>query len=350
MESAKGRWVARLMAVLLTIVGLGLAPHAMAQGVPVDQATWKQKAEARVHFAKGKKAFDAKNYDVALTELRASYAIVASPNSRIMIVQTLDAMGRSAEAYGEASAALTEAEKAAAADPKYGKTAEAARKLRDAIRPHVGMLTVKVPPDAQGPVTINGTEFPRGYWNLPVPVMPGTLTVALADEPPKEVILEGGGEGVVDLAPPPPAAPPPVAPPPPVDVEEDEDDSDLGAKGIIGIISMSVGVAMLLNGSVFGVTSDAAYATMELQCPSRRECPARIETERDIGKTYQTLANVFYIGGLLAVSAGVGLLVWDLVEPEDPGGGDRAGDGHDFEITRAELVAGPGSLSIRGSF
>jgi hypothetical protein len=268
-----------------------------------------------------------------------------------MIVQVLDAMGRSAEAYGEASAVMAEAEAAAAANPKYAKTADAARQLRDSIRPSVGMLTVQVPPDMTGAVVINGVDFPREYWNQPVPVMPGTLSVQLDQQPAKEVSIEGGGEATVDLAPPPPPPPLPAAPPPPPGDGDEEDDDSLGMKGALGIVAASVGLAGILNFSLFGSMTNAAYTNAELLCPTKTNCSPIIETELDAGRTWQAAANVSLVVGLVGLVGGAGLIVWDIVEPEEPDGADQVReDQSEFAIIRPRIIAGPGSLGIRGSF
>ena len=331
------------MALLIAVAAAVVTTDGMAQGVPVEQATDEQKGQARDHFTKAKEAFNAKRYDEALTELRASYDIVASPNSRIMIVQVLDAMGRSAEAYDESVAVVAEAEGAAAADPKYERTAEAARQLRDAIRPNVGMLTVNVPPDATGTLTINGREVPSDRWAQPIAVAPGMATVQLDQNPAQQVNIEAGAEASVDLTP----APPPPPPPPPI--EEESEGFHLENKRTIAYISGGVGAAGLIMFGIFGGLASSTYSDIEDQCPTKTNCAPELEEDADSGGTYQTVANVSLVIGIVGVAAGAGFFVWDLLDP-DESEDDLSDDGDDYAIVRPQIVVGPGSLSIRGSF
>jgi hypothetical protein len=331
------------MALLIAVAAVVVTTDSMAQGAPVEQATDEQKTQAREHFTKAKQAFTAKRYDEALTELRASYDIVASPNSRIMIVQVLDAMGRTAEAYDESVAVVSEAEGAATADPKYERTAEAARQLRDAIRPNVGIVNVSVPPDATGTLTVNGREIAPGSWEEPIAVAPGMVTVQLDENPAEQVSVEAGGEASVDLT----AAPPPPPPPPPP--EEDDEGFHLKNKRTIAYISGGVGAAGLIMFGIFGGLASSTYSDIDDQCPNKTNCAAELEEDADSGSTYQTVANVSLVIGIVGVAAGAGFFVWDLLDPDDADS-DQSDDGDDYAIVRPQVVVGPGSLSIRGSF
>lgn len=322
--------------------------------MPVEQATDEQKAEARERFTKGKEAFGAKDYETALTELRASYDIVASPNSRILIVQTLDAMGRTAEAYEEVEAVVAQAEAAAAADPKYEQTAKAARDLRDAIRPAIGMVQVNVPAGlTTGTLTVNGRVIPSERWEQPVAVKPGVVTVEFSGEEPKEVTVEAGGQVSVDLTP----APEPEPPPPP----EPEPDKGFHIKNkrTIAYISGGVGAAGMLMFAIFGGLASSTYSDLEESCPAKVGCDPALEEDADSGQTYQTVANVSLVIGIVGLAAGAGFFVWDLLDPdEEEGAGDAGPAAGDDEFEdydemariRPQIVFGPGSVMLRGRF
>jgi hypothetical protein len=82
-----------------TIAGWTLS--AGAAGVPVDQASNDQLRAAQKTFRVADDLYDAKRFEEALTADRASYDIVASPNSRLMIARSLRELGRLEQAYHE---------------------------------------------------------------------------------------------------------------------------------------------------------------------------------------------------------------------------------------------------------
>jgi len=195
---------------------MALPSDALAEGAPVMQATDAQKANAKDHFLKAKDAFQNKRLAEALKESRASYAIVASPNAHIMVAQVLDSMGKQDEAYVEALSVETEARSLATNEPKYGDTADAARKLADALRPQLGMVVVKVPGGAApgSKLIVAGREVPQSSWGHPFPVRPGKITVVFGGGAPKSVTVTAGGHAEVDFQVAATAAPLPITPPP----------------------------------------------------------------------------------------------------------------------------------------
>src|SRR5262245_2115814 len=98
-----------------------------AAGVSPDVATADQSSEASDKYRAGVEALDAGKLDQALGLFRASYDVVASPNSRLMIGRVLARLGKTVEAYREIEGAVVEADRAAQRSEKYRKTASAAR-------------------------------------------------------------------------------------------------------------------------------------------------------------------------------------------------------------------------------
>jgi hypothetical protein len=340
-----------LLASLTTAAVLGGSLDAVAQGVPVDQATEEQKAAARENFTKGKEAFDAKKYDEALVALRASYDVVASPNSRILIAQCLDGLGKPAEAFAEADAVATQAQAAAATDAKYEETAKAAVALRDALRTKVGLVTVRITgtPAPDATLNVGGRDIPRAEWERPIAVTPGAVTVTLSGSPSQQADVAAGAEASVEVG----AAPPPPPPPPPDDeVEVSSSDNWFMQNRLpIGIAAGGVGVAGMLLFGIFGGMASSTYSDLEDQC-TNGACPADLEGDADDGRTYQTVANVSLVIGIVGVAAGAGLIVWDLLDPVTSEEGDE-GDEATAEATaaiRPQLVVGPGAIGLRGTF
>jgi len=202
------RWTTVLLCVAL---GSAIAPTvAWSQGVAPEVADEAQKAEARKYFQSAMTAWTDKRFEEALENFRASYSIVASPNSHLMVVRTLDSLGRAAEAYTEAEIVIGEADAAATTDPKYEATAQAARDLVTKLRPQVGLVTVVGADQAAAPgatLTVAGRAIEPAQWGRPVAVSPDEVMVVLGDAPPKSVMAEPGGSHTVDFT---PAAPEPA--------------------------------------------------------------------------------------------------------------------------------------------
>src|SRR5262245_1640542 len=143
-------WRARTLATAaLAVVLLGSAP-ARAAGASVDTATREQSRAAQKTFEAGDLLYDDKRYAEALGAFRASYDVVASPNTRLMIARSLRELNRLGEAIAEFEGAVAVAEAAAKSNERYTETANAARQELEALRAKVGMLSVRVRGAASG--------------------------------------------------------------------------------------------------------------------------------------------------------------------------------------------------------
>ncbi len=173
--------MARRLAVTLLAVGLLVAQAAAAAGVPIEKASKEQLKAAQRTFEAADGLFDAKRYSEAITAYRASYEIVASPNSRLMIARSLAALGKLDDAYYELVGAVSDAKSAAAADEKYAPTLKAAEAELASLEPKVGRVEL-VLSDALKEAKIN--VGPRTLTVLehaaPVVVTPGSVVVVAA--------------------------------------------------------------------------------------------------------------------------------------------------------------------------
>src|SRR5438309_11562662 len=77
------------------------APRADAAGVLPMDANADQKKQALDHFGAGKQAMDAKDWERAATELRASLDVIDSPNARLELARTLRGADKLGEAWAE---------------------------------------------------------------------------------------------------------------------------------------------------------------------------------------------------------------------------------------------------------
>src|SRR5262245_28732695 len=120
---------------------LGATLALVAESALAGDAQSDQRAGAQKTYEAGTKLYDSKHYEEALAAFRASYQIVASPNSRLMIARCIRDLGRNAEAYREYEAVVAEA---SSKGDKYKGSAAAATEERDELRPKVALLTIRV--------------------------------------------------------------------------------------------------------------------------------------------------------------------------------------------------------------
>src|SRR5262245_31392881 len=150
------------LALCLSLTIGSFVSRARAEGVPVEQANDDQKEQARVAFADARKAFDDRRFVDALKGLRASFYIVASPNTHLMIGHAERELGRDAAAYATFEAVAEQAEAAMSSDEKYRKTAQIAREELDKLRPSVGLVTIQVSGADEGAtLSVEGREIDR---------------------------------------------------------------------------------------------------------------------------------------------------------------------------------------------
>ncbi|MBW2458687.1 MAG: hypothetical protein JRI68_29585 [Deltaproteobacteria bacterium] len=331
------RWTTLLLCVAMA---MAVAPTvAWSQGMAPESADETQKAEARKYFMSAMEAWNDKRFEEALENFRSSYGIVASPNSHLMVVRTLVSLSRNAEAYVEAETVVAEADTAAATDPKYEATASAARELAGKLRAQIALVTVvgadqAAPPGAT--LTVAGRAVEPSRWGQPVAVDPGDVMVVLGDAPPKSVAAVAGGDHTVDFTPAPEPAP----------IEHKYEGPD---RRMMAYIAGGVGAAGLLTFAIFGGVALAEYGDLDDQCPDKR-CPTDLSDDASSGQTYQTVANVGLVIGLVGVAVGAGLFTWDLLDEDS--GADAGDDGTDGEpMARGPRVTvGPGSAMLTVPF
>ena len=312
-------------------------------GALFHKATYQQTAKATRAYKAGVRALGAKKLDQALAKFRESYGIVASPNSRHMIMRVHFEAGQHIEAYFEALATIEEAETASKKAAKYKKTAAAARAELEAVKAKLALVTVNVVDAPVGAtLTVAGQEIPSSEWGKQMVFKPGDLEVVLqTDEGPetKQVSLEEGSVTTVDIAPPEPK----VDVKPIEDTPVEEEASDGGPdKLMLAVIAGGVGVVGMVSFGVFGALTSSKHAVLEDNCnATTMTCDVSQEKVADKGATYQVVANVSAIVGGVGLAAGTGLLLWYLMDPPEEGA-DTA--------YRPRISVGPGAVSVSGSF
>ena len=151
------------------------AGAAQAAGVSVLDASKAELNDAKGPYLDGVKAMNAKHYKEAAEKFQQSYDIVASPNSRLMLGRALIKLNRPLDAYHELEETVNQANDLAAKQPKYQKTADAARKELDDVKVELAFVTVI--PGTE--VSIGGRKLSDADWGKPQPVAPGRVTVEI---------------------------------------------------------------------------------------------------------------------------------------------------------------------------
>ncbi len=315
-------------------------------GAAFDEATPQQTAQATEAYKAGVEALDGQKLDEALAKFRESYGIVASPNSRLMVVRALSESGKYALAYEEAVLTVKECEAAAAKDPKYDKAVVGAKEELAALEGKIARVTVKVGQAPEGAkLNVAGQPIDRARWGETLIVAPGEVWVTLTTtegEETKKLSVAAGGSETIEIAPPAPKVEPKEEPKKPATAKaDDEEGFDWANKRMWAYVAGGVGVLGFTGLGVFGMLSNSRMVRLQDQCDRDDNCDPELVDEANAGKTYTMVANLGLAVGIIGVSAGAGLFVWDLLESDEEQGA---------AIVRPRVSIGPGSLAVTGSF
>ncbi|MBI5534953.1 MAG: hypothetical protein HY898_19655 [Deltaproteobacteria bacterium] len=332
---------------LVLVGGLSLgfasiADQVYAAGVTVEAATAAQKKEAQGKFLKAMTEYEAKKLDKALAGFKASYDIVASPNSHYMIARTLRDLGKLNEAAAEYQGVIDEASK----DTRYGDTLSSAKSEFDELKTRLAFVTVELKgagPDAK--VEIAGKPLDAAKVGTPVIVEAGAVTVivrtAKGEEKKTVTAAVGKTEAVTfDFA----AAA--VAPTPTGPTQDQPggvkvDTKKFGMKQW-AYVAGGVGAAGLLTFGIFGLMNNAKYNDLNDACAGGH-CPPDKSGDIDTGKKYQTIANVGLVVGIVGIGTGTVLYVLGSKKKpaEQPPASARM---------MPQVAVGPGSVLVTGQF
>lgn len=328
----------RRIAVGFTLTFMTTA-SAFAAGAPVEQASKEQWSAAQKTFLAAGELYDAKRYDESITAYRASWNIVASPNTRLQIARALRELDRVPEAYEEMLGVLADAERDAAKDEKYERTASAAREELAALGARVALLriTLRNVPEGMSPeLDVSGRAVPLAALGKPVAATPGAINVTVRVQGREPVVRSitlaaaQSGELTVDLAAGPAGAEPVAGPPtaaPPLDAS-----SSRASLRPYAYVAGGIGAAGLATFAVFGLMNNSKFSELEADCPGGR-CAAGKDAEVDTGRQYQTIANIGLVVGAVGLAAGTVLFV---LEPKPESG--------------ARVSLGLGTVAVQGRF
>jgi hypothetical protein len=363
--------LAILIRALLTSFIVGLSWPAGASGAPrsgVDQA----KAVAQKVYAQGVDHYRAGRLLEALAAFRASYAMVRSPNSHLMIARALRDHGSLVDAYLEYGEVVAEADSASAEDPKYDKASQDARAERASLRERLTMVTVQVnePPDDLR-IAVGDRTVDKARWGEAVPVSSGAIvaraTSAGRPEQRRELAAVPGGDLVVrfDFGRSLVSAPQAV----PVGIDGASSET-LGAASAFprgdaipdiprqparappptkdrtwAYVSFGLGAAGLATFVTFGAIDQAAFNDLQRKCPGGH-CGPDAAADVDRGRQAQTIANVGL--GVALVGGTLGSII--LVSTRAPEERTEEVARRPGRVTLTDLTIAPHSVQVGGAF
>jgi hypothetical protein len=325
---------------------------AAAAGVAPNDATPAQKKQATDRFAAGKQALEAKNWEKATLELRASLEVVDSPNARLVLARTLRDSGNTGEAWAEYGLVIESATKLAANEPRYAQTSDAATSERAELEPKLAFVTVAVANASAGAtLKVGGRAVPARDWIAPVVVPAGAVDVVLSGADGKELARQTVSATVgqktavsLDAQPPPPPRPAGKAP---LDTDDKDKQDEVRNQAVVvpppssgsrlrpyAYIAGGVGIAGFATFGIFGLMDKSTYGDLQNACP-HNVCPPGKQGEVDSGRTQQTVANVGLVVGAVGLAGGATLF---LLSPAKASASPSA-----------RLIVGPGYLGVGGS-
>jgi hypothetical protein len=309
-----------------------------AAGVSVEQATAAQKKDAQAAFLKAMQDYEAKKLDKALAGFQASYNIVASPNSHYMIARTLRDMNKANEAAAEYQGVIAEA----GTDQRYADTLNSAKGEFDELKTKLAFVAIELngaPPDAK--VEVGGKPVDGARLKEPMLVEPGDITVVVKSskgEMKKTVTAALGKTATAqfDFLTSAPVTPIPAA----TDTGGVKADSKKMTLKQWSYVAGGVGAVGLITFGVFGLMNQSKYDKLKSDC-NNGPCPTDRSDDISTGRTYQTVANVGLVVGILGVGTGVALyVIGSKKKPEQPAA----------RWSMPQVAVGPGSLLISGKF
>lgn len=298
------------MAVSLCLC-LNYGSRASAQ--EADVAPQSKKIFAQRHFERGQVAFRSGEYDTALAAFKTSLELAHSPNTLLFISRSLRHLERNAEAANAYETTIRAAALAEEHAPRYAKTRDAARAELSPLRAVIS--GIRIDTDDSKPldsVKVNGRAVPQEGLELLFYVEPGKATVELffedgsiekqvvtAEAAKQYVVTPGAGEIIARSN----TADESLSQPHAADATPTTNTLEWVGLGVGSGLAV-VGFAGALG---FSMASKEKYAELEEACGGPCS-PPRTDDIKE-GETYDTLANV----GLVVGVVGVGIAIASAV-------------------------------------
>jgi tetratricopeptide (TPR) repeat protein len=302
------------------VVGLGLA-GLLTVGAPAV-AYADNTAAAQALFDRGKELMAASKFDEACPKFEEAVRLVPEAlGAKMFLAECYEAAGQLASAWVQFSFVESAAGRANQAD----RAAAAGERAR-ALKPKLGTLTLKVPPDVKSlkglVVTRNGVAIGAAQFGEQIPVDKGPHTVEVSAPGKKpwrgEITTSDGQPFALDV---PPLEDAPVEQGtgpiggPAGPAEPESKPTWLIPTGFVvgGVGVAALGVGGVLGGLALGKASDANDA-----CPGGF-CSAEGNALAGDASTFGNAATGLFVGGGVLAGAGILMLVlapWDADSKE----------------------------------
>jgi hypothetical protein len=339
--------ITRFLLVPALLVSLWTAP-VIAEGPPLGVATPAQQKDFKKKFGQAQKLFKAGKFDEAIRAFEQAYDAVADPEARLMIARAQQNLGQLPKAHAEYVTAIAELESAVQQGDKYRDLLEAAKKEFKELEGVVAWLTIKLIHAPEGTtVTIEGEPVDAAKLGEPLLLQPGLVNVVATTpdgrEASRQLTLNAGQSSKVDLA--------FVRDDEPIVEEgvekEDEQPAEASASAsssgggtrTMAYVAGGVGIAGLATFGIFGVLANNKFNKLEDNC-TNDICNPKSQDDIDNGKTFQTVANVGLVVGVIGLGTSAGLFLF---------GGSGSSD-EKREEAAVNVDMGLSSIKVRGRF
>ena len=267
----------------------------------------------------------------AIAKLQRAESIHHAPTLLVRIGECQMKLGKLVDALSTLDRAARE--QLGPTPPKAFVTAQQrAQTLVNEIRPKLGTLRVDASGSREGvSFRIDGDELKEAALGLERPIDPGSHIIEAATSDGRRIrrevtVKQGAGETVtLELPAPPPAAAPSVvgpAPAPPADNK---------GRTILGWGLTGGGAVAIVAGAVFAGVTLSKKSDLDASCADKH-CPPSTQGDYDSARTTATVSGIALGVGVVAVAAGVFVLVTRSKGPE--------------RTARAASLLGGGTLSF----
>lgn len=300
---------------------------------------------ARSVAVSGREAFNAGDYETALSLFRKAYELFPAPTVVLYEARTLEKMGLLIEAV-DAFGRTTRTPVPAGAPAQFAEAIAAARSEGEALRARVPALVVEVrgasTHDPQLSISINGRALAAAQLAQPQSLNPGTYRVvgnvgAERTSSTDVTLLPGQTRRVVLNLTAQPADPlaAEATPSAPVGAEP------FLRRGppVLAYVAGGVGVAGVGAGVIAGVLANGKYNEAERACENHR-CPAGSPglDAVDAFRTWRMVSSVSYGVGAAGIAAGV--VLWLTASDDEESG----------QVGTIEPWGTANTAGIRGTF
>jgi hypothetical protein len=299
---------------------LALALIALAWPAAADDSTGtgsSEPANANMDLARsvavtGREAFNAGDYETALTLFRRAYTLFPAPTVVLYEARSLEKLGLLVEAV-EAYGRTTQIPMQSTAPAQFAEAIAAAREEGRALRGRIPTLTLRLEGvsgnDPNLTVSINGRAIGAAQLGQAQSLNPGTYrikgSVGNDRSDSSEVVLEPGRNATVVLRLQAPSLTPPA---PSTDGESTADTASAGSGSFSTwtLVAASVGVAGLGTGVVTGLMATSKHSEAEAACAQQLCDPASngIALAEDF-RSMRTVSTIGYGVGAAGVAAAV---------------------------------------------